>query len=308
MSFHALASKHFLLVACIAVSLPSSRSNGDDLYVSSNVQSGVIYKFTSSGSRSSFGTQTNPSGLAFDGSGNLFAGAVEEAGPNSDRIYKYSPSGQKTVFATGLNNPNGLAFDSNGYLFEADAFFGTINKFSPSGVKTVFATGLHNPNGLAFDGSGNLFVTHTMSNMGVVYEFSPDGNRTTFVSLTRRPGALAFDHEGNLFVAADNGGGQGYIYKLTPGAVQSTLWEGFGEPSGLAFDSTGNLFESDALKNEIYRFDPAGNRSTFATGISVPFFIAFRPVPEPSTVALLGIAIISSTPLRRRKSVPHNRV
>src|SRR5262245_25469078 len=152
MSDRASIASHLLLAVCVAAFLLSARSNADVLYVSSNVPSGVIYKYTSSGNRSSFGTQKNPSGLAFDGSGNLFAGAVEENGLNTDRIFKYSSTGQKSVFVGGLSFPAGLAFDSSGYLFEADGFSGTVNKFSPTGVKTIFATGLHNPAGLAFDG------------------------------------------------------------------------------------------------------------------------------------------------------------
>ncbi len=44
-----------------------------------------------------------------------------------------------------------------GDLYVSDAS-GTIFKFSPSGTKSTFATGLSGRNGLAFDRTGNLFV------------------------------------------------------------------------------------------------------------------------------------------------------
>jgi len=51
---------------------------------------------------------TNPLGLAFDGSGNLFV-VEENPGPDGD-ILKFGPGGAETVFASGLNYPENLAF------------------------------------------------------------------------------------------------------------------------------------------------------------------------------------------------------
>ena len=49
----------------------------------------------------------NPIGLAFDGSGNLYA-----ANANSGTIERFTPGGAASVFAnTGLNHPIGLAFE-----------------------------------------------------------------------------------------------------------------------------------------------------------------------------------------------------
>lgn len=301
MNRRAFVANHLLFVVCVAASFASSRSKGNDLYVSSNLPNpnGVIYKYTSSGSRSSFGSHNNPTGLAFDRDGNLFAGGVEPGISPGDRIYKYSPSGQKTVFASGLDGPMGLAFDSSGNLFEVDDYSGTINKFSPTGAKTIFATGLRIPVGLAFDDSGNLFVTNrggASGSVGSVYKFSPDGTRSTFVSGLRQPTGLAFDRQGDLFVSVED-----YIYKFTPGGVQLAQWQGtFGEPGGLAFDSTGNLFEAGPSARAIYKFDATGNRSTFATDIPIPFFIAFPPVPEPSTSILMMVALTAFSGCRHR--------
>src|SRR5207253_4112338 len=51
----------------------------------------------------------------------------------------------------GLNTPTGLAFDASGNLFEADQASGTIFKFTPAGAKSTFASGLNEPSGLAFE-------------------------------------------------------------------------------------------------------------------------------------------------------------
>ena len=50
----------------------------------------------------------------------------------------------------------------------------------------------------------------------------------------------------------------------------------------------------------IYQFTPDGTRSTFASGLSGPYGLAFQPVPEPS---VFGLLIVGTTALfaHRRK-------
>jgi hypothetical protein len=57
------------------------------------------------------------------------------------------------------------------------------------------------------------------------------------------------------------------------------------DPTGLVVDSSGNLYEADLQSDQIYKFTPAGVKSTFASGLNAPEFLAFAPVPEPSSLA-----------------------
>jgi sugar lactone lactonase YvrE len=207
------------------------------------------------------------------------AGNLFEADQFSDNIYEFTPGGTRSTFATGLDNPTGLAFDSAGNLFEADEDSGMIYKFTPGGTRSTFATGLNGPTGLAFDSAGNLFEADLGSNQ--IYEFTPGGGRSTFAAGLDFPAGLAFDSAGNLFVADE---GSGNIYKFTPGGTQSTFATGLELPAGLAFDSAGNLFVTDALSGNIYRFAPGGSRSTFASRLSDPIFLAFEPPPRAATL------------------------
>ena len=122
-------------------------------------------------------------------SGDLFA-----ADNGSNTIFRFTPDGTESPFASGLNGPFGLAFDSSGNLFEADYNSGMIFKFSPGGIKSTFAFGLSNPVGLAFDSSGNLFVAEANAIPdGRILKFPPSGGSyTVFASGFGRPEFLTF--------------------------------------------------------------------------------------------------------------------
>src|SRR5206468_6877344 len=108
--------------------------------------------------------------LAVDGAGNLFA-------TDGNTIFKFTPDGKKSTFATGIN-PGDLVFDRAGNLFVTDPGSDSILKFTPDGKKGTFATGISYPGDLVFDGAGNLFV----SGSGLIFKFTPDGTRSTLVS------------------------------------------------------------------------------------------------------------------------------
>ena len=198
------------------------------------------------------------------------SGNVFEGDVGSNTIFKFTPDGTGSTFAFGLSGPIGLAFDSSGNLFEADYNSGTIFKFTPAGTRSSFAFGLSQPVGLAFDGSGNLFEGDVGSN--TIFKFTPDGIKSTFASGLSGPVGLAFDSSGNLFEADYN---SGTIFKFTPAGTKSTFASGLSNPAGLAFDSSGNLFETDQGSGTIFIFTPTGAKSTFASGLSGPSGLAF---------------------------------
>ena len=117
-------------------------------------------------------------------------GDLYEADFSSSTIFKFTPAGTTSTFASGLNGPYGLAFDGSGSLFEADYNSSTIFKFTPAGTKSTFASGLSNPAGVAFDSSGNLFEADQGS--GTIFIFTPAGTKSTFASGLSGPSGLAF--------------------------------------------------------------------------------------------------------------------
>lgn len=223
-------------------------------------------------------------GLAFDASGNLFA--VDGSGHS---IFKFTPDGTRSTFATGFKNASDLIFNSKGDLFASDYGQKSIFKFTPDGNKTTFAPAIKafaigidrsdnlyvsdadsifkfTPDGnknnftteirafeMVIDGSDNLYVSDADS----IFKFTPDGKKSTFASV-RRPNDMAFDGKGNLFVA--NGDNRS-ILKLAPDGTESTFASEI-KANELAFDGAGNLFVSTS--HSIFKFAPDGNRSRFA--------------------------------------------
>jgi hypothetical protein len=254
----------------------------------------------------------------------LFA-SINGTGDNGGGfIYEYTPTGQQSLFASGLSRPRGVAFDHGANLFVANLTCdvsgncqGSIVKIAPDGVQSTFATlnqANFQPEGIAFDHAGNLLVMAidlTDPNLAsTIYKFTPDGVQTPFGSIEGQGFGLAFDSAGNLFAA-----GNSSVYKFTPDGIRTVFVDQSGFPPnngpiGLAFDRFGNLFASteSGLYNDpgnvILKFTPNGVGSTFASDLdNYPRGLAFdrggnlfvadvatAPQPPPPTGDILKFA------------------
>ncbi|HWZ52705.1 MAG TPA: hypothetical protein VNW54_14695 [Granulicella sp.] len=193
----------------------------------------------------------NPTGLAFDRAGYLYASSRAEG-----TVYRISPAGAVSTYAEGLGIATGLAFDAEGNLYVGDRS-GTIFKIGASPADAhdplntfVFATlepsmaAYH----LAFSASGTLFVTGpTTSSNQAIHAIAPDGATTTFYQGLGRAQGMAFDVDDNLYVAASLQGQRG-IVRITPNREASLALSG-SDLVGLAFleDGCAALATRDAL-------------------------------------------------------------
>lgn len=153
------------------------------------------------------------------------AGDLYVADAVAHTIYKFTPAGDKSTFASGLHQPVALAFDREGNLFVADSGSGvppglsTIFKFTPDATESTFATiGPTQLLGMAFDGAGNLFISTGLD----ILKFAPDGTQSTFASGLAGVGPLACDQLGNLY-AAVNLIGLSSVLKFAPDGSSSTF-------------------------------------------------------------------------------------
>jgi len=144
------ASIATLALGATLLAAPTAKP-ADSIYVSYTAGNYAIERFRPDGVGSVFASTglNAPTGLAFDGAGNLYA-----ANYGNNTIERFTPGGVGSVFAsTGLIKPEGLAFDRAGNLYVANvgSYSGQrnhsfIEKFTPDGIGSVFAnTGLNTP-------------------------------------------------------------------------------------------------------------------------------------------------------------------
>ena len=146
--------------------------------------------------------------LAFDAAGNLFWAD----GPS---IFKFTPDGTKSTFATGLKNARNLIFDSKGDLFASDYGQKSILKFTPDGKKSAFATAIKIFD-MVIDRSDNLYVSDGDS----IFKFTPDGNKSTYTTGINAY-EMVIDRSGNLYFSEGV-----LLFKFTPEGTKEhvRLW------------------------------------------------------------------------------------
>jgi sugar lactone lactonase YvrE len=238
-----------------------------------------------------------PSGVAVDGSGNVFVGDY-----SNYTIRKITPSGVVTTLAgtagswgsadgTGaaarFNGLAAVAVDGSDNVFVADSWNSAIRKITPSGVVTTLVSAGY-PEGVAVDGSGNVFFA---DHSNTIRKITPSGVVTTLAGSADQPGSadgtgaaalfywpagVAVDGSGNVFVADD---GNNTIRKITPSGVVTTLAGSadqrgsadgtgaaarFNGPEGVVVDGSGNVFVADDGNNTIRKITPSGVVTTLA--------------------------------------------
>ncbi len=200
-----------------------------------------------------------PSGVAVDGSGNLYV-----ADNNNSTIRKVTSSGVVTTLA-------GTA----GSTGSADGFGSAARFYSPRNV--------------AVDGAGNVYVADNGSH--TIRQITSGGAVTTLAGAAFSSGStdgtgsaarfyapfgLAADSAGNIYVADT---GNSTIRKITSGGVVTTLagmagssgaTDGLGSaarfasPTGVAVDGSGNLYVVDTGNSTIRKITSGGVVTTLA--------------------------------------------
>ena len=285
-----LFTQKFTILSLLALFLGATSASADTVYVSLDSNNTIATYDTNAISPTpktfvSTGPNSNPAGLAFDSSGNLYS-----ANSNNSTIGKFTPGGVGSVFAgpgSGVFAPEGLAIDSSNNVFAGNIGNSKILELSPSGVGSVFATGVGAPFSLAFNSSGNLFVANGSDAAPSILEFTPGGVGKVFAStMLSEPSAIAFDSHGNLFVTNYT---NDTIVRFTPDGT-GTLFANTGSfhPFGLAIDSSDNLFVTNAV-DTILKITPGVAQSVFAINDNAPSFLTIRPsaVPEPGSLVLI---------------------
>lgn len=188
-----------------------------------------------------------PSGLALDGSGNLY---IADTGNDTIRkldtdsvITTIAGNGRRGLAGDGgapvaasLNAPHAIAIDPSGVLFIGDTGNRRVRKVTPGdifGPSTIVTfpdspqAGWQSPQALAVDADGNLFLADSAGQR--VYRIEPNGRITT----------LAGD------------GFSGFNGDIGPGLTTRLM-----VPSALSVDALGNVYVADTGNNRVRQLSP----------------------------------------------------
>lgn len=198
-----------------------------------------------------------PSGIVFDQSGNLYILSTSSSSSNS--IYKLTPSGNLSVFVTGINNANttGMAIDANDNIYVSNKSSKNIHKITPSGAVSIFVNGgsLTDPRGMVVGNDGYLYVANNSANTIVKVDLT-SGIQSVFATnvaniLTWDGGPLTIDMDQNNFIYVINGDGS--VSKINPsGTVDKNFApDNFstGSALGMDIDANGTLYISGKKSN-----------------------------------------------------------
>jgi sugar lactone lactonase YvrE len=224
-----------------------SMDGGGNLYVSSLLNS-IVYKITPAGSISPFASIPNPTGSAFDASGNLY---VVSSG---EYVVKVSPTGTVTPFATDYGYILGLAVGPNGNIYVTNQNSKSVDMISPQGVVSVYDSNASHCSGLAVN-NGLLYVVAsdqpgaTGSGVGTIFSMSGPEETNPISNFTTYDGEaqLTFDKSNNLYATMINvGDSLGVVYYITPGGISSTPFMMPEIPYivGVVADASGHLYVS----------------------------------------------------------------
>lgn len=260
---------------------------------------------------------SDPTGLAFDGAGNLY---MADSAGLAGEIWKFSWSGSTftspTTLVSGLNPLEGLVFSAAplplGSLYAISQTVGTIYQIplgtaTPATIATV--SGLDAPVGIAIDPLlGDIYTSQTGGSE--ILRVPPGGGTpTTFATGFTSTYGLGFDTVGNLYV---NDFATGILTKftrassapaaqtITPGTPQTFINPAFNDQTQMiTIPTTANLNGAVTLQDIFVQVDcatlnarlnsgSAGDTARFGGG-PVPAGTVCVPIPSGGTKSLVII-------------------
>ncbi|MDX1396391.1 MAG: hypothetical protein R3195_18560 [Gemmatimonadota bacterium] len=203
-------------------------------------------------------------GMAVDAQGNIYSAdfGASLSGPPGTEVYRITPTGEVTVFATGLVGASGNAFDSNGNLFQSNIGADRVSRIDPDGTVTTFVTeGISNPVGIAIDENDDLYVANCGDN--TIRHVTSGGTSTHFAGgpMLNCPNGIALASDGNLYVANF---GNGNVIRIAPDGAMSQFAVVPGGNNGHITFANGVLYVVARAANQIYRLELDGTLTLLA--------------------------------------------
>ncbi|MDT4966225.1 MAG: hypothetical protein QOJ64_962 [Acidobacteriota bacterium] len=225
------------------VTNPAFDPDDGSLYVTRSGSRGqqypvTLFRIDPSGEMTDFsGEITNPTGIAFDKTGQMFVSSRLDG-----NVYRITAFKEPVAFARNMGVATGLAFDRAGQLYVGDRT-GTIYRVNGIGEEKPWAqleqsvSAYH----LAFGPDDALYVTGpTVSSFESVMRIDQEGTVSVYYRGLGRPHGLAFDSDGNLYVAASLRGRRG-IVRIRPEGKDAEVFVAGMNVVGLALSPAGDM-------------------------------------------------------------------
>ncbi len=239
-------------------------------------------------------------GLVFDAQG---FGYVS----HKDRIVRFSPTGETSVWAT-LNSPKGHRIEPEGTHLVCDTERRAVLRLSFEGkvvgtaAKECDGVALRAPYDIAIDPKEGFYFTdpgyvQIKNPIGKLHFVDRSGNVSVVVAKIGYPTGIAFDAERNRLLVAESLFNRIVEFRLSePGKIESH--EVFVQLpkspdseyhlANLCLDAAGNLYVTQQRTKAVHVFDPQGRSiGRFSTGEVAPSSVALR-APDAAEVFLTG--------------------
>jgi len=201
--------------------------------------------------------------IAVDTAGNIYVADFGDllGNANGTTVYRVTPAGVVSVFATGLSGASGNEFDPAGNLYQSNIAIGVVSKIDPTGTVTTFSTGHSAPVGIALDPAGNVYVANCGDNS--IRKVTPGGVMTTLVSggLLNCPNGLTYAADGNLYTCNF---GDSHVLRISLAGVITPFAVTLGNNNGHLTFRDNALWVVSRGGHRIFRFDMQGNRRKVA--------------------------------------------
>ncbi len=204
--------------------------------------------------------------VGLDGNAYVADFGVALSNANGNIIYRVTPTGEVTTYATiplppsgGRVGASGNAFDADGNLLQSNISAGRISKIEPNGtISTLASANILGPVGVTVDSQGNVYATSCRNGAGALSRVTPAGSSTIFVSnaLLSCPNGLTIDDEDNLYTCNFNNGN---VIKVTPAGEVSRLATVPGGGNGHLTFANGRLYVNSWQGHRIYEVTLEGD-------------------------------------------------
>ena len=197
--------------------------------------------------------------IAVDAAGNIYVAdfGATLGNANGTRVYKVTPTGSISVFATGLSGASGNEFDDAGNLYQSNIAIGVVSKILPDGTVTTFSTGHAGPVGIALDDDENVYVANCGD--ATIRKVTPAGVMSTLASggFLSCPNGLTFAPDGNLYTCNFN---DGRVIRVELDGTQTVINTVPGNNNGHLTYSQGALWLVGRGGNRVFRLTLTGQR------------------------------------------------